>query len=838
MAKVKKGGRALTGILCFIFGIIFGLVVLVAAVAAGIYFLLNSDIDDVLSTVGVENTDEDGNKIYINTNLDELTTVYDLIGTVSSLASDFDAETTTLNDLDGYFPAIGLAVDKIYDAVSGVLSDYMTEEEFEDIFDKDSLMSTAIAGLSDFFYSSMMNANVDIIFNIAGIDIESNVLLMALAYGTEATVAQYNGETVVLSLDKFYTEEGQVTEDVEEGEGETTGYALLSTEAETEGEEQVTYLRDEDGTELNDDYAQYVVEEANGTYSLYCYVTDDGTAYIAQMGEDGTFTVTSTIYSQYSSEYTAISGAYWYDGDALNIISSRSIGDIVGEDADILSVFDEIYISDIIAGFSDGEDNDMLDLLDGYTFGDVISGNISLDTIMDKVYIPDYIDVSADNAIMMYFGYAMTEVESVEVESAGYQYTGTINTYTEIEDGEESDKWAVSTATAYIVVDEGGNVTGVYYDEALTEEYNGVSASELTALMDNFMDALYVKDIIEISEDDSKLIRKLGDYKLGELTDAMDDIVLSDVIEEVYTDDAIIAYMVYGISGITQDGDSWSATYHCLDEDCENEGTHDVTVEVDTENENSGYLITGVYYETTDEEGNAVKVEAVTNINDVSARVNGMLDDLTIGEIIEVEESDTILWALRNSTINSLATDVAALTVQELFADDIYGGTDEEGGSTGATLYEVVESDACSGSNQIQFSSDYLYYHKDSEGNLTLAGNNGHLCEYTNDGGTLYTYGAPKGVWKLLLYGEDGYEEAVTVNEVAGMQNNVLTNLQNSTLDELHTMGIITGEDVESTLNTSITYEEKSTTIGALTISEFLGYVGSLELGEEDGDGD
>ena len=63
----KGGSKALTGILCFIFGFLFAIIVEVAVIAAGVYFLMSADIDKIMSTVGVENTDADGNKIYINT---------------------------------------------------------------------------------------------------------------------------------------------------------------------------------------------------------------------------------------------------------------------------------------------------------------------------------------------------------------------------------------------------------------------------------------------------------------------------------------------------------------------------------------------------------------------------------------------------------------------------------------------------------------------------------------------------------------------------------------------------------------------------------------------------
>ena len=50
----KGGSKALTGILCFIFGFLFAIIVEVAAIAAGIYFLLNADIDGIFSLAGID----------------------------------------------------------------------------------------------------------------------------------------------------------------------------------------------------------------------------------------------------------------------------------------------------------------------------------------------------------------------------------------------------------------------------------------------------------------------------------------------------------------------------------------------------------------------------------------------------------------------------------------------------------------------------------------------------------------------------------------------------------------------------------------------------------------
>lgn len=821
MAKVKKSGS----IRGFILGVIFAIIVVFAGIAAGIYYLYKvADLEELLSLVGVENStyDEDSDTTtYTFIDTSQITSISELISALSGLASDFSTETTTLNDLvEKGFTAVGTAVDAIYDAISNALSGYMTAEEFAEIFDKDELMDTPISGISDFIYSSLLGANVEIIFSIAGIDITDNILYLNLAYGAEAAVGTYNGKTVPLSLDTFSINEA----------------ATYSTSS--------AYTR-KDGKGLYSEYEEYLVEEADGTYSLYCYVTEDADgeeiAYVAKQGTDGAFSVTAIEYEQYSSEYTAISGAYWYDGDTLNVISKRTLSDFVGEDADIAAVFDNIYLSDLISSFiKSGDDNVILNLLKGYTLGDILSGNISLDSIFDgiveNVYIPDFINIPVENAILVYFGYAINGVTAEAGED--YSYTGTINFYTENGDG-----WTTTTVKAYISVDEEGYISSVYYyDESNNKvEYSGVSVSKITTLINNFMNTLTVNDILSMTGVDtsSKILQKLGSYTLGNLSNAFNELMVSDLISVSTDDNGIILYMVYGITDLSYDEatQQWSATYHCTDSDCADGGTHEVIVEVEkvTETENGvtsiSYTITRVYYTQDGEE-----VEVGTYLNNVTSRISGLFYDVTIGDMIsDIDPSDTVLYALRNSTISSLLSDIKSLTIQQIFAESIYG-TEKEDGTTTLTLYVVVsEGSSYDEETQIAFNSSYLYYYYDSEGNLVLAGNNGHLDSYPTDiSYTLYTYGGISSVWKLLLYTTDttdsnsSYETAVTINNVADMQSNLMCNLQSFTLNDLYEIGILSGDDVEKTLEKTINVNGTTTKIGSLTLNEFISNIGNL----------
>lgn len=48
------------------------------------------------------------------------------------------------------------------------------------------------------------------------------------------------------------------------------------------------------------------------------------------------------------------------------------------------------------------------------------------------------------------------------------------------------------------------------------------------------------------------------------------------------------------------------------------------------------------------------------------------IDNITLGDMVKIGTDDTLLGSLRGSTLTSLADDLKALTVQQMFADDVY----------------------------------------------------------------------------------------------------------------------------------------------------------------------
>ncbi len=632
MAKNNGKSKALTGILCFIFGFIFALIAVVGAVAIGVYYLLRTNIDDILDAVGVENTDSEGNKIYINTN--EVATITDLISSLSSLVGG-GFESLTIGELENIFPVAGTLVDSVYSALANIFSSNgITADDIREIIDEEELKNTPLSELGDFLMESFRGAEVQTVFRLVGIDPEDNVLYRSAAYGAEASViCSGDGSVTVLYADTFTEADG-------------------------------VYVRSSDGASLDVEFEDYLVLSGNETeYNLY-YAVSDGGAYVAEEN-DGEFALTDVEYTLYDEALAELSGGYYYsDGELVLTRSPRTIGDLLDDEDGLLSAFSDVYINEIIADGGYNADSLLLIMFEGITIGDLLDSKVEFMSLIDRIALSDIIDISVDNALMVYIGFALTNVAAA-ADGEDYSYTGVYHTTSE--DGQSI------TYDAYIVTD--------------------------------------------------------------------------------------------------------------------------------------GDIITAVYYYDDDE-----RVYVETSMGDVSTRIDGLKNDLTIGDIIGIEETNTVLYALRNSTINSLADDIQNLSLQEIFAGNIYT-TD---------IYAV---------NEANFYEEYLYYYyNDGDYVLVEYGENekGHISSDQLDSvlaeyGTLYTYGEVSGVWQLLLY-SDGVEVAYTINDVAELQKNLTANLKAATLNDLSSMGILTGDNIDSILGESIGDKK----IGEMTLSQFIAAVGDL----------
>ena len=99
-------------------------------------------------------------------------------------------------------------------------------------------------------------------------------------------------------------------------------------------------------------------------------------------------------------------------------------------------------------------------------------------------------------------------------------------------------------------------------------------------------------------------------------------------------------------------------------------------------------------------------------IGEISAEI----DKISLGDMFEIGDGDTLLGSLHGSTLKSLAEDLKALTVQQMFADDVYeyytAGTLSLGADETAQIGQLKElADALAA----EYGSKNLYVYADGE---------------------------------------------------------------------------------------------------------------------------
>lgn len=278
-------------------------------------------------------------------------------------------------------------------------------------------------------------------------------------------------------------------------------------------------------------------------------------------------------------------------------------------------------------------------------------------------------------------------------------------------------------------------------------------------------DALYDVPVTELVTDADGVTQKiLGGISVGDLMngtvdfgEVIDGLEISDFIDveltrvdgrlELTSSDIILSYFVYGITDIKERDGVITGVYHPVDGEAANCFIEESDGKINCVRLGDGTEITG------------------TGLNSVSDRVGGVTSDLKIGAIMDVEDNK-LLKAIENSTIESLPADIANLSVNELYAEDIYG----------REIYFAEKFDAA-----------FLYYAQTGDG-YKLVGN--ITAEEFGDG-AFYTYGAATATWKLLLYSE-GVEKAYSVNNLTALITNVTANTQNTKMSELTKAGILT----------------------------------------------
>lgn len=561
------------------------------------------------------------------------------------------------------------------------------------------------------------------------------------------------------------------------------------------------YLRSGDNATLPAEYVENLVQDGENYRLNYyfvgetCYVTDGDYTYTQPQSR----VANGAVYSLYNADYSALSGNYYIENGERKVATPITLGSFNNVSETLAGVYLDTLLTE------DGENDLARKVLAGISLGDIMGGKLDFEATLSNLPLSDLIDVSAGDGIMMSLIYKISGVSAAVDQT--YSHTGT---YKFTEGGATVEK------QCFIETDAEGKVTRTYYIESEKEvEFPSISVADL-------MNGL---DTDEIMKD-----------------------MTVDSLMDIHPDEAIMAYLAYGVYDVTSaEGQEYAYTAkYDFSDNADNPDEVNCYITVKTVDGKD--VISSVYY--PDKESGEKVVIGGTPVNKINVRINMLtyklkvkelvktdnkilnalgdytvnklgdgvnelklgdileidqnssailqslkntpikdlsakIDTLTLGEMVDDIENNFILKNLADTTIKDLPDALLSLTINDLYADSIYG----DGTEGSAVLTEV---------NAGNFNPDYIYY-VDVDGKRELVNkgtdNAGKLTAFPADGNTYYTYGEAQGMWKMLLYASekkaDGTtvslgEKAYTLDNLTDMMDNVSYNMSNADLYYLH----------------------------------------------------
>lgn len=215
MSNSSKGGsKLLTAIISFLLGFIFAILVEVGAIFGVGWFVMNKDLDTVLSAVGIHNTDEEGNKKYINTDVDNggVRNLKELLSGLQGLVYE-NGEVVALGKSFDDFSRLIPATDMLLGMV------YKTVDEFIEL-DKEEFESTPLSGLAQVLSDSIMGVRTAALMEKLNVESVTgdgaSKLVKTLLMGAETDYATVNYGGAV-TADEGGVEEGGAAEEPARG---------------------------------------------------------------------------------------------------------------------------------------------------------------------------------------------------------------------------------------------------------------------------------------------------------------------------------------------------------------------------------------------------------------------------------------------------------------------------------------------------------------------------------------------------------------------------------------------------------------------------------------------
>ena len=863
----KGGSKVVTAVIAFLLGFIFAILVEIGAIFGVYTFVTTADLDSIFAAIGIQNKDGD-DYIYINTdssnggagNLAELLAI--LKGYLYSDGStmDFPVLGKSLDDINNLLPFVERTLaEKLYP----VIGQYMD-------VDWEEFQSTSITELPQFLSNSIMGIRPAKLLEKLGmsglVGDDANIIVKSLLAGAEFEYATTpEGLKFPVFYDTYVYDVPGGYYRTESGGGQTAFPHNISTD----------YLYDADILTGNGEkeYRLYFIPCTLSGSALSDakfsdeedYIYDESTTFLAVR-----FDVDNDVYVLDLSDMSAIdypdyygrnnidrTGNYYYtnSGDELQIYPVT-----LGTFSDPEEVFKSLNclrISQLLEG-------DIIAALFGsHTVGELIDGKLDIDSCVNNLTLAKVISIDPEESLMAYLGYGLTGVKS---DGQG-GYTGFVDV-----DG---------VSTECVVVVQNNEIKRVYYvgDNGAEVEVKGTKVSEvadlatgleIAALMDVKADDAIMSylgyglsQVIEeagdgythvgkcdvfqsgttvevdayISTDSDGIVTSVWYYSsdgakmnvrgtsINEISDRLssltDKLTLPAVLD-IEADQSITMYIGYGITGAKKEagelnGYAYSYTGKYTPEGADEPVTCYIATDENDVVKSAWYFVDGVK-----------KAVRGTIVADVPKKIEGISNELTLADVMDISEDDTIMWALRdskicdigknvktlklkdiisaeelnnslilkqlkNKTVDELPKAVDAISIQSIYAKEIYK---LENDNTPPHVADGYEKDVL----YFTYSEEddaYVYVHSDGEGEL------GYLTaeEFGSyEEGKLYTYGKAKGMWALILMvteGEGGEsyqrEKIYTLNSFNTMIDSCAKNINNASLGTLQEAGIING---------------------------------------------
>lgn len=216
--------------------------------------------------------------------------------------------------------------------------------------------------------------------------------------------------------------------------------------------------------------------------------------------------------------------------------------------------------------------------------------------------------------------------------------------------------------TSTMTLDSMGEYFGISMDTAMLESIKYVPLRYISSSMTAEVNNLYIDDVITVDASSPAILRYLAGYTLNE--DGTLDTSGRRTLGEI---DAVLDGVTVG-SVVEIKDDS-----HPLLQSISDWSMNDVGNSDKINSLTLGNVLTIVTDEEATQQGSTASPKILQMLADTPlGEIGSAIDSLAIKDITDVSDSN-ILSNLANSTLSTLATDLKNLTVEQMFADDVYG---------------------------------------------------------------------------------------------------------------------------------------------------------------------